>query len=404
MTAAAPVVNHRIDGRDDAPPIILGSSIGTAGVAGELWAALVPALARTHRVIRFDLPGHGGTPVSVLPTAETPDATTMADLAELVLALADHLGLDRFHYAGDSIGGAIGQQLAITHPERLLSLTAICTSSHFGDPANWSARSATVRKDGLGAVADAQLPRWFPESFHSDPRAQSLLADLRTAVDPIGYAACCDALGNFDSRPELPKVTTVPTLAVAGRQDLATPPEHLRELADLVPDAALTEIPRAGHLAPVDAPEAVTAALLAHLAAVGDAPARPASDDSARYAAGIRVRRQVLGDAHVDRATSRITELTAEFQDFITRYAWGEIWTRPGLDRRTRSCITITALIAHGHLDELGMHIRAAINNGLTREEIKEVVLQSAIYCGVPSANSAFGVAQRVLAEIDAEN
>jgi 3-oxoadipate enol-lactonase/4-carboxymuconolactone decarboxylase len=153
----------------------------------------------------------------------------------------------------------------------------------------------------------------------------------------------------------------------------------------------------------VDAPEAVTAALLAHLAA-DDAPALPVANDSARYAAGMRVRREALGDAHVDRANSRITELTAEFQDFITRYAWGEIWTRPGLDRRTRSCITITALIAHGHLDELGMHIRAAVNNGLTREEIKEVLLQSAVYCSVPSANSAFGVAQRVLAEIDAES
>lgn len=123
------------------------------------------------------------------------------------------------------------------------------------------------------------------------------------------------------------------------------------------------------------------------------------SSDADRRERGMRVRREVLGDEHVDRAAERTTEFTADFQDFITRYAWGEIWTRPGLDRKTRSCITMTALVALGHHDELAMHVRAALRNGLTSEEIKEVLLQSAIYCGVPSANAAFAVAQRVLEE-----
>jgi 4-carboxymuconolactone decarboxylase len=112
---------------------------------------------------------------------------------------------------------------------------------------------------------------------------------------------------------------------------------------------------------------------------------------------GMKVRREVLGDEHVDAAVERTSEFTAEFQDLITRYAWGEIWERPGLDRRTRSAITLTALVARGQFDELALHLRAALHNGLTREEIKEVLLQSAIYCGVPAANSAFAVAQRVL-------
>ena len=112
---------------------------------------------------------------------------------------------------------------------------------------------------------------------------------------------------------------------------------------------------------------------------------------------GMKVRREVLGDEHVDRAIERTTEFTADFQDLITRYAWGEIWARPGLDRRTRSAITMTALIAVGRFDELPMHVRAALRNGLTRDEIKEVLLQSAIYCGVPAANAAFAIAQRVL-------
>lgn len=119
------------------------------------------------------------------------------------------------------------------------------------------------------------------------------------------------------------------------------------------------------------------------------------------YEKGMRVRREVLGDEHVDRANERKTPFTDDFQDFITRYAWGEIWTRPGLDRKTRSCITLIALVALGHLDEFAMHVRAALRNGLGEEEIKEVLLQSAIYCGVPAANAAFAVAQRVLKDLD---
>ncbi|MEU8804237.1 4-carboxymuconolactone decarboxylase [Spirillospora sp. NPDC048819] len=118
-----------------------------------------------------------------------------------------------------------------------------------------------------------------------------------------------------------------------------------------------------------------------------------------RHAQGMKTRREVLGDAHVDRAEARKDDFTSDFQDLITRYAWGEIWSRPGLDRRTRSCITLTAMVAGGHLEELAMHVRAALRNGLTHDEIKEVLLQTAIYCGVPAANSAFAVAQRVLTE-----
>ena len=114
---------------------------------------------------------------------------------------------------------------------------------------------------------------------------------------------------------------------------------------------------------------------------------------------GMRVRREVLGDDHVDRAIESTTELTAGFQDFITRYAWGEVWARPGLDRRTRSAITLTALIALGRDHELAMHVRAALRNGLTRDEIGEVILHCAVYCGVPAANRAFAVAQGVLSE-----
>lgn len=114
---------------------------------------------------------------------------------------------------------------------------------------------------------------------------------------------------------------------------------------------------------------------------------------------GMEVRREVLGDAYVDRAEAARTPLTDEFQDLITRYAWGEIWTRPGLDRRTRSCITVAMLVALNRNDELALHIRAALTNGVTADELKEILLQTAIYCGIPAANTAFGVAAKILAE-----
>jgi 4-carboxymuconolactone decarboxylase len=125
-------------------------------------------------------------------------------------------------------------------------------------------------------------------------------------------------------------------------------------------------------------------------------------DDHERHAAGMAVRRAVLGDAHVDRAQAKRTELTSEFQDMITRYAWGEIWTRPGLPRHTRSLMTICMMVALNREEELKLHLRAASNNGVSRDEIKEALLQTAIYCGVPAANSAFALAQEVFREMDA--
>jgi 4-carboxymuconolactone decarboxylase len=124
--------------------------------------------------------------------------------------------------------------------------------------------------------------------------------------------------------------------------------------------------------------------------------------DEERRASGMAVRRAVLGNAHVDRAESRKTPFTSEFQDLITRYAWGEIWTRPGLDRKTRSCMTLSMMIALNRPDEFRLHVRAAVNNGLGRDEIKEVILQAAVYCGVPAANAAFHLAEEVFREIDA--
>ncbi|WP_181795684.1 4-carboxymuconolactone decarboxylase, partial [Streptomyces sp. WELS2] len=147
-------------------------------------------------------------------------------------------------------------------------------------------------------------------------------------------------------------------------------------------------------------PAPIVPAQAAPVAEIAPAAVPARSDGpSDRYEAGLKIRREVLGDAHVDRTLADSEEFSGDFQDFVTRYAWGEIWDRPGLDRRTRSCVTLSALVAGGHLEELAAHTRAALRNGLTPAEIAEVLLQTAVYCGVPAANSAFRVAQRVIRE-----
>ncbi|WP_028798952.1 3-oxoadipate enol-lactonase [Streptomyces sp. 142MFCol3.1] len=366
-----PLLNHRAEGPGTAPALLLGPSLGTSYA---LWDAVAPELSVDHRVIRWDLPGHGGSPAGLVHPG-----ATVGDLAAPVLALADSLGIERFAYAGVSLGGAVGLHLAVHHPERLSSLAVICSSAHFNGSKPWRERAELVRREGLASVAATADARWFTPGF-TVPR---LVADHR-AADPEAYAACCDALAAFDIRDRLESIA-VPTLLIAGREDPATPPSHLREIADAVPGAALVEIPGASHLAPAQCPEAVLTALRAHF--------------SGGARRGMEVRREVLGDEHVDRAQARQTLFTDRFQDFISRYAWGEIWTDPTLARRERSMITLTALVAHGHHGELAMHVRAALRNGLTPEEIGAVLLQTAVYCGVPAANSAFAVAQRVLAE-----
>jgi 3-oxoadipate enol-lactonase/4-carboxymuconolactone decarboxylase len=365
------VLNHRAEGPTSAPPLLLGPSLGTSYA---LWDKVAPELSITHRVVRWDLPGHGGSAAGLIGPG-----ASVGDLAGLVLALADSLGIERFGYAGVSLGGAVGLHLAVHHPERVTSLAVICSSAHFDGAKPWQERAERVRREGLEWLVESADARWFTPGF----TVPELVRD-QAAADPEAYAACCDALAAFDLRDRLPEISAR-TLLIAGREDRATPPPHLREIADAVPGAALVELPGAAHLAPAQCPDAVLAALRTHL---GGGARR-----------GMEVRREVLGDAHVDRAQARQTPFTARFQDFISRYAWGEIWTDPTLSRRERSMITLTALVAHGHYEELAMHVRAARRNGLTPEEIGAVLLQTAVYCGVPAANSAFATAQRVLAE-----
>ncbi|MER6532239.1 4-carboxymuconolactone decarboxylase [Streptomyces sp900105755] len=425
-------LQYRFDGPEDAPVLILGPSLGTTW---HMWDRQIPELVQQWRVFRYDLPGHGGAPAH--------PAGSVAELTTRLLATLDSFGVQRFGYAGCALGGAVGVELALRHPERIASLALVATSPRFGTPDEFRQRGVIVRTNGLDPIARTSPERWFTGGFAAaQPAITEWAVQMVRTTDPGCYIAACEALAGFDVRHELARVG-VPTLVLVGSDDQITGPAEARTLVAGIPDARLAVVPGASHLVPVEQPAAVTDLLVRHFStawqpaydsATGQiaipaaqvkpvlaaapqavpqvapqvapiaeiAPAVVAPQPFGRpdpYEAGLKVRREVLGDAHVDRALAQADEFSGDFQEFVTRYAWGEIWDRPGLDRRSRSCVTLTALVAGGHLEELGFHVRAALRNGLTPAEIKEVLLQAAVYCGVPAANSAFRVAQRVIRE-----
>ena len=390
MTAPTLTGTH-LAGEPGRPLLVLGPSLGTSVEA--LWGPVAHRLGDVFHVVGWDLPGHGRSPA--------PDGPfTVAELAQAVAALVD----GPFAYAGDSVGGAVGQQLLLDVPDRVTAAVLVCTGARIGEPEDWHERAATVRTSGTPVMVASSAQRWFADGFlDRDPeRGAALLHSLQDA-DSEGYALTCEALAAFDVRDRLHEIAT-PVLAVAGDADMPTPTARLRHVADGVRDGRLVVLEGVAHVAPAERPDLVAALITEHAEhAERAATPAPGPTTSQVRAAGMRVRREVLGDEHVDRASANATDFTAEFQDLITQYAWGGIWTRPGLDRRSRSLITLTALVARGHHEELAMHVRAARTNGLTDDEIKELLLQTAIYCGVPDANTAFRIAQRVLADLDAE-
>lgn len=347
-----------------------------------------------------------------------------------MLAALDAAGVQRFGYAGCALGGAVGAELALRHPGRVASLALIAASPRFGTADEFRQRGVVVRSHGLDPVARAAPERWFTPGFAgAQPAITEWAVQMVRTTDPGCYIAACEALASFDIRPELGRIG-VPTLVLVGSEDQVTGPAEARTLVG-IPDARLAVVPGASHLAPVEQPAAVTDLLVRHFSApwspapeatgqilspvpapvvVPPQPTGPVAEiapwvdpDAAvrpdPYESGIKVRREVLGDAHVDRELAEADGFSGEFQDFLTRYAWGEIWSRPGLDRRTRSCVALTALIASGHTAELPAQVRAALRNGLTVAELREVLLQAAVYCGVPAAEEAFRVARAVVAE-----
>jgi 3-oxoadipate enol-lactonase len=248
-------LSHRLHGPAGAPVLVLSNSLGTTP---ELWSGQLPELAQRFRVVTYDHPGHGASDLRGQPY-------TVDAFAHGVLGLLDDLGLDRVSICGVSLGGMVGMALALEAPERVERLVLSCTSAYLGPPAQWDERARIVRSEGMEAIADTVVARWFtPELVQDEPETVARFRTILAATPREGYARCCEAIGAWDARGRISAITAS-VLVVAGADDPATPVEHAELIASSIPGARLHVLERAAHLANVERGEAFNSVVLEHL-------------------------------------------------------------------------------------------------------------------------------------------
>ncbi len=366
---------YRLQGNAGRPVLILSHSIGTDQ---SMWDPQIPDLLPHFQVLRYDTRGHGA---SDAPAGEY----SVEILGGDALALVDALGVSQFAFCGLSMGGAIGQWVAAHAPERVTHLVLANTSPQFVPRVNWETRIAAVLKGGMSEIADVVMSRLFlPETLaKKNPHAASVRSVL-LGTDPAGYAACCAALRDMDQVSLLAQIKA-PTLVIVGDHDISTPwSGHGEKLVSGISGAQTLHL-AAAHLSNLERPRSFTTALLEFLL-----PSRSIAES---LQTGFELRRAVLGDAHVDHAIASTTDFTREFQELITRYAWGTIWSRPELDWRTRRLLVLAVTASLGRWEEFALHVRAGLASELELCDLKELLLQVAVYAGVPTANTGFKIA-----------
>ncbi|MGM0856927.1 MAG: alpha/beta fold hydrolase [Pseudomonadota bacterium] len=375
-------VAYRLLGSEVNPLIVLAHPLG---MSQAVWDDVIPALLSRYRVLTWDLPGHGAS------QAVSGSQITPADLAAEALALAELAGVEHFHFFGTSIGGVVGQQLIAAHSDRLLSATLTNTGAVIGNPDLWNTRADRVRQEGLAAMSQEIVPRWFATAaFEASPALKTGWCTQMGRGDDESYAQLCEMLGRDTFTGKLSGKKTKVQL-FGGSEDMATPPATLESLAAELDGAPLEIFDGVGHVPAVEAPALFAQKLLSVLATdLGDV-----ANHGVAYATGLEARKQVLGDEHVARSTANANSLDAPFQQMITRLAWGELWSNDDLTRRERSMITTGILAALGR-EELTLHLKTAKRVGLSEAELRQVLMHVAIYGGVPAANHAFALAKEL--------
>jgi 3-oxoadipate enol-lactonase/4-carboxymuconolactone decarboxylase len=364
---------YRLEGNADKPLLVLSHSLG---LDHGMWDPQMQGLLSRFRVLRYDTRGHGATDA---PAGDY----TMEALGRDALALLDGLGLASVAWCGVSLGGMIGQWLAVHAPERVSALVLANTSPRVADPSAMEARRKTVLDHGMSAVADTAMARFFaPTLLAANPPRVASARDTLIATNPAGYAGCCAALRDFDGTAALERIKTR-TLIISGDADASMPWDgHGAVLARAIPGATAVRLATA-HLSNLGLPRTFTRTLIEFLA--------PDARDA--YDAGLDIRRAMLGDDYVARSLASATDLTRAFQDMITRYAWGGIWTRPGLDDQTRRLLVLATTAALGRWEEFRLHLGAGLDRDLEWSDVEEVLLQAGVYAGVPVANAGFAIA-----------
>lgn len=366
---------YRLDGRDDRPAIVLSHSLG---LDHGMWDAQAADLQSHFRVLRYDTRGHGAS-----PHGDGPGDYTIESLAHDVLAIADACGAARFAFCGLSLGGMIGQWLGVHAPERLTHLVLANTSPRVADPNAMETRRRTVLDAGMAGVADMVMGRFFaPAVLEASGPAVASARRTLLSTDPAGYAGCCAAIRDMDHRAILDRIEA-PTLVISGDLDVGMPwDDHGALLAKAIRGAKAVRLP-AAHISNLERPRSFSRALWDFLV--------PEAAD--RREAGLQVRRAVLGNAHVERSLAGVTDFTRAFQELIIDVPWGTIWTRPGLDVRTRRLLVLTTTAALGRWEEFRLHLRTGLAAELEPCDVEEALLQIAVYAGVPAANTAFQMA-----------
>lgn len=374
------LTNYKLQGTPNSPVLLFSNSLGSTM---NMWDDVVPFLLPYFQVLQYDTRGHGASEVTAEPYS-------IELLGNDVIALLDQLKIEEVYYCGLSMGGIIGQWLGVHHPNRIKKLIISNTDSKIGDAKRWSDRIALIGEKGMEALIDATLVKWFTDDFRKTNPARVLeTKNMFLANNVLGYGNCCAAIGGADFREAI-KTITVDTLIIAGDEDEVTNVEVAAVMQKKIPNAQL-KVLHARHLSSTELPEEFAELLIDFI--VG----------RSTFDRGMHVRRTVLGNAHVDRANTNKNNFNSDFQEFISHYAWGEIWTRPGLLKHQRSLITLAMLIPLNRKAEFKMHVRAAFNNGVTVNQLKEVIMQSGIYCGLPAANEALHSAEEVFEELNIE-
>lgn len=363
----------RDTGAGGRPVLVLSHSLG---LDHGMWDPQVADWLPHCRILRYDTRGHGASDAP-------PGDYSIERLGRDALAIADAAGIRRFAFCGLSLGGMIGQWLAAHAGDRLTHLILANTSARLTDPGPMESRRRAVLDGGMAAVSDLVMRRFFtPAVLESgSPEVATALRTL-LATNPVGYAGCCAAIRDMNQTTTASSIR-VPTLVISGDLDVAMPwDDHGEPLTRAIPGSRAIRLP-AGHLSNLERPRSFSAAVLDFLVPPGDATME----------AGMPVRRAVLGDAHVDASMAKAGDLTRDFQELATRFAWGAVWARPGLDRRTRRLLVLAITASLGRLEEFRLHVRTGFAHELEWCDVKEVLLQVAVYAGVPAANTAFHIA-----------
>lgn len=357
--------------------IVLINSLGTNLT---IWAEVVSLIEGEFNILLFDKRGHG--------MSSTEEGSLSIDAyADDVIFLMDQLGIQQTHVLGLSIGGLITYSLASRYPTRCQNLIFSNTGAQIGNEHGWNQRIEAIQKGGIASMSTDIIKRWLSEAYRQQyPASTKGYTNMLERNTDLGYIQACAAIRDADYRPVLKNISHE-CLFIGGSEDAGTTPDFVREHAQKAGAKRVEIIEGVGHLPCIEAPQSL-ASLIREFCIEAD----PIS----LYEQGMQTRRAVLGDAHVDRAEAHKTDFDKDFQEYIAQSAWGRIWSRPHLSKRERSMITIALLAALGHDEELGMHIRASRNTGTSEIDVKEVLLHTGIYAGVPVTNGAMKIAKRI--------